>query len=73
MTKVPRHERVRIHPYVDRELAKRLAEYGAASGIASSAVVQTRFSSTSIAQAIRRSFCVVWIGSVAPMPVRTAI
>ena len=40
MTKLPRHERVRIHPYVDRELAKRLAEYGAASGIASSAVVQ---------------------------------
>jgi hypothetical protein len=31
---------VRIHPCVDRELAKRLAEYGAASGIASSAVVQ---------------------------------
>jgi hypothetical protein len=40
MTKVPRHERVRLHPYVDRELAKRLAEYRAASGVASSAVVQ---------------------------------
>jgi hypothetical protein len=40
MTKLPRHERVRLHPYVDRELAKRLAEYRAASGIASSAVIQ---------------------------------
>jgi hypothetical protein len=40
MTKLPRNERVRLHPYVDRELAKRLAEYSAASGIASSTVVQ---------------------------------
>jgi hypothetical protein len=40
MTKLPRHERVRLHPYVERELAKRLAEFGAASGIASSSVVQ---------------------------------
>jgi predicted DNA-binding protein len=31
---------VRLHPYVPRELAKRLAQYRAASGIASSAVVQ---------------------------------
>jgi hypothetical protein len=40
MTKLPRSERVRLHPYVPRELAKRLAQYRAASGIASSAVVQ---------------------------------
>jgi hypothetical protein len=40
MNRIARHERVRIHPYVDRELAKRLVEYSAASGIASSTVVQ---------------------------------
>src|SRR5260370_22739894 len=40
MNKIARHERVRIHPYVDREAARRLAEYRAASGIASSTVVQ---------------------------------
>jgi hypothetical protein len=40
MNNLARHERVRIHPFVDRELAKRLAEYSAASGIASSTVVQ---------------------------------
>jgi len=41
MTKLPRNERVRLHPYVDRELGKRLAEYSAASGIALSTVVQS--------------------------------
>ena len=40
MNKIARHQRVCIHPYVDRELAKRLAEYSAASAIASSTVVQ---------------------------------
>jgi hypothetical protein len=40
MNKIGRRDRVRLHPYVDRELAKRLAEYSAASGIASTAVVQ---------------------------------
>ncbi|HEV3194379.1 MAG TPA: hypothetical protein VGY54_27970 [Polyangiaceae bacterium] len=40
MNRIARHERVLIHPYVDRALAKRLAEYSAASGIASCTVVQ---------------------------------
>jgi len=40
MNKIGRRDRVRLHPYVDRQLAKRLAEYSAASGIASNAVVQ---------------------------------
>jgi hypothetical protein len=35
-----RHERVRLHPYVEPALAKRLAEYSAATGIPSSTVVQ---------------------------------
>ncbi len=40
MNKIGWRDRVRLHPYVDREVAKRLVEYSAASGIASSAVVQ---------------------------------
>lgn len=40
MRKIPRHERVRIHPYVEAAVAKQLAAYSAASGIPSSAIVQ---------------------------------
>ncbi|HLZ07515.1 MAG TPA: hypothetical protein VKT80_02935, partial [Chloroflexota bacterium] len=40
MTAIPRNERVRIHPYVEATLAGRLAAYSAATGIASSTVVQ---------------------------------
>jgi hypothetical protein len=40
MNKIGRRYPVRLHRYVDRELAERLAEYSAASGIASSTVVQ---------------------------------
>ena len=40
MTSIPRNERVRIHPYVEADLAGRLAAYSAATGIASSTVVQ---------------------------------
>ena len=40
MNKIGWRDRVRLHPYVDREVAKRLVEYSAASGIASSTVVQ---------------------------------
>jgi predicted DNA-binding protein len=35
-----RHERVRLHPYVEPAVAKRLAAYSAATGIPSSTVVQ---------------------------------
>jgi hypothetical protein len=40
MPKVTRYERVRIHAYVDGELARRLATYGAAAGMTCSMVVR---------------------------------
>jgi hypothetical protein len=33
MSRVTRYERVRIHAYVDGEVAPRLAAYGAAAGM----------------------------------------
>ncbi len=40
MSKVTRYERVRIHAYVDRELAQQLATYGAAAGMNCSVVIR---------------------------------
>jgi hypothetical protein len=40
MTKMPRTQRVRLHPYVEAALAKRLSAYCAATDIPSSSVVE---------------------------------
>jgi hypothetical protein len=39
MSRPPRHQRVRIHPYVHKDLAQRVKDYGAARGLKGSQVV----------------------------------